>query len=244
MTSSVTSSVACARYEDKLHDQKCDQLIGLIDSVLRRNKEGDSSGDDDVLFGEEKERKSDSNEIADVVTGDMYEYDPTLVRKNKNEFQFNSMAHQHEKIFKLIAAPGEFEKLPVVAIKIVDNLLKKQIPEILDFFIFRSLRRVLQRTDWLKPASEEITMTPIDELKRNFIKKFPFAAETNPTSVALQMSKVSLTYYLDNENFVTGDPKENFDPRKTKIKDEGYQSLFDQLVSDWYESEIFESYDD
>lgn len=59
MTSSVTSSVACARYEDKLHDQKCDQLIGLIDSVLRRNKEGESSGDeDDVLFGEDKNEKN------------------------------------------------------------------------------------------------------------------------------------------------------------------------------------------
>lgn len=93
--------------------------------------------------------------------------------------------------------------------------------------MFRSLRRVLQRTDWLKPASEEITMTPIDDLKRLFIKKFPFAAESSPNTIALSMQKVSLTYYLDNENFVTGDPKENFDPRKTKIKDEGYQSLFD-----------------
>ena len=42
---------------------------------------------------------------------------------------------------------------------------------------------------------------------------------------------------------ITGDPKENFDSRKTKIKDENYQSLYDQLVQDWSESELLEQFD-
>ena len=42
---------------------------------------------------------------------------------------------------------------------------------------------------------------------------------------------------------ITGDPKENFDSRKTKIKDENFQSLYDQLVQEWYESEQLEVFD-
>ena len=42
---------------------------------------------------------------------------------------------------------------------------------------------------------------------------------------------------------ITGDPKENFDSRKTKIKDENYQSLYDQLVQEWYDSEQLEPFD-
>ena len=43
---------------------------------------------------------------------------------------------------------------------------------------------------------------------------------------------------------ITGDPKENFDSRKTKIKDENYQSLYDQLVQEWYDSEQLEPFDE
>ena len=53
--------------------------------------------------------------------------------------------------------------------------------------------------------------------------------------LANAIGKVELAYYINNENMVTGDPKENFDSRKTKIKDENYHSLYDQLVSEWYE---------
>lgn len=54
--------------------------------------------------------------------------------------------------------------------------------------------------------------------------------------LANSIGKVDLSYYINNENMLTGDPKENFDSRKTKIKDENYQSLYDQLVQDWFES--------
>ena len=53
--------------------------------------------------------------------------------------------------------------------------------------------------------------------------------------LANALGKVDLSYYINNENMVTGDPKENFDSRKTKIKDENYHSLYDQLVSEWYD---------
>ena len=45
---SVTSSVAFAHAQEKIMDQKKDNLINLLDSVLRRNKEG--RDEDDVLL--------------------------------------------------------------------------------------------------------------------------------------------------------------------------------------------------
>jgi len=65
----------------------------------------------------------------------------------------------------------------MVVLKIIDNFLSKSIPKICDFFIFTSLKKVLQRTDWLKPATEEIEMAKIDDLKRKFIQKFPEGAK-------------------------------------------------------------------
>ena len=52
--------------------------------------------------------------------------------------------------------PEDEEKMPLVVLKIIDGFLSKGIPKICDFFIFHSLKKVIQRTDWLKPASEEI----------------------------------------------------------------------------------------
>lgn len=42
-----------------------------------------------------------------------------------------------------------------------------------------------------------------------------------------------LNFYLNNENIVTGKPKETFDSRKTKTQDDDYVTLYDQLVSEW-----------
>jgi len=74
-------------------------------------------------------------------------------------------------------------------------------------------------------------MIKIKELKCQFIKKFPFIGrEADLSGMAYSIGKIDLKYYINNENMLTGDPKENFDSRKTKIKDENYQSLYDQLV--------------
>ena len=72
-------------------------------------------------------------------------------------------------------------------------------------------------------------MHKIDDLKRKFFMKFPQVAKESGHmgQLASSLGKVELTYYVNNENMVTGDPKENFDSRKTKIKDENYQSLYD-----------------
>ena len=116
----------------------------------------------------------------------------------------------------------------MVVLKIIDSFLSKNVPKINDFFIFTSLKKVLQRTDWLLPATETIQMYKIDHLKRQFLKKFPSVGQNDGLQLlANSIAKVDLTYYINNENMLTGDPKENFDSRKTKIKDENYQSLYD-----------------
>ena len=58
------------------------------------------------------------------------------------------------KLFYLIAQPEDEERMPMVVLKIIDSFLSKNIPKINDFFIFTSLKKVLQRTDWLMPATE------------------------------------------------------------------------------------------
>ena len=143
----MTSSVALGIQKDKIGDQKKDNVINLLDSLIRRNKEGD---DDDVMLGDD--------EMPEVVT-DEFEYDPKAAfRRGRLDYIYNREGHKLKSIFFLIAQPDEEEKLPLVVLKIIDGLLIKNIPKILDFFIFTSLKRVLMRTDWLKPASETVEM--------------------------------------------------------------------------------------
>ena len=121
--------------------------------------------------------------------------------------------------------------MTLVSLKIIDILLRSQIPKILDFFVFSSLKKVLQRTDWLKPATEEVQMRKVHDLKTKLIYKFPFLGkETELSQLAHAIRKVDLRYFINHDNMVTGDPKENFDSRKTKIKDDNFKSLYDQLV--------------
>lgn len=66
-------------------------------------------------------------------------------------------------------------------------------------------------------------MALIGDLNRKFIQKFPSAAKGSQINLlASSIGKVDLHYYINNENIITGDPKENFDSRKTKIKDENF----------------------
>lgn len=143
-------------------------IISLVDSVLRRNKEDE---EDDVLFGDYPD---------DVVSEDIFASHPDLLKELRVDYSYNREEHEHQKLFLLIAAPENDEKMPVVVLKIIDGFIMKQVPAILDFFVFTSLKKLLQRTDWLKPIGERITMHPIDELKRKFIAKFPLAAEYSP----------------------------------------------------------------
>lgn len=54
--------------------------------------------------------------------------------------------------------PIEDEKMTLVALKIIDTFLAKQIPQIWDFFVFNTLQKFVQRTDWIKPSYEEVQM--------------------------------------------------------------------------------------
>ena len=88
-------------------------------------------------------------------------------------------------------------------------------------------------------------MHKIVELKAKFAQKFPFTAEKSELGMlASSIKKVDLTYYINNENILTGDPNEHFDSRKTKIKDENYKSLYDQLLQEWTCAEQLEPFDD
>ena len=66
-----------------------------------------------------------------------------MLIRNKNDLIFNIDDHKYQKLFLIMTNPIDTEKIPVVAIKIIDNFIGKQIPKILDFFIFSSLKKVL-----------------------------------------------------------------------------------------------------
>ena len=183
--------------------------------------------------------------MTEVETKDVYAYDTAVLKRGRIEFYYNRQAHELTRLFYLIASPEDEEKMPVIVLKIIDGFLAKNIPKICDFFVFTSLKKVLQRTDWLKPASEEFQMLRIPELKRKFMDKFPnLAREHERAQLANSFNKVSLAYYVNHENMLTGGPKENFDPRKTKIKDDKYNTLFEQLVHNWTsQGETLEKFD-
>ena len=138
--------MALAHAHDKIQDSKKDNILNLLDSVLRRNKEGE---DDDVIMG-------DNDEPAGVVTKDIFGYDSDVLHKGKIEFYYNREDHQLQKLFYLIVQPEDEEMIPFVVLKIIDSFLSKNIPKVNDFFIFTSLKKVLQRTDWLMPATEQL----------------------------------------------------------------------------------------
>ena len=60
----------------KIQDQKKDNILNLLDSVLRRNKEGE---DDDVILGGEDEP---------VVTKDIFGYD-SVANRARIDYYFN-----------------------------------------------------------------------------------------------------------------------------------------------------------
>ena len=78
------------------------------------------------------------------------------------------------------------------------------------------------------PATEEVKMEQILDLKIKFEQKFPFLEkEANNGQIPNSMGKLNLQYFINHDNMVTGDSKENFDSRKTKIKDDNFRSLYD-----------------
>lgn len=74
----LTPSTVFNNARDQIMDQKKDNLINLLDSVLRRNKEGNE--DDDVLYGDD--------DIVDVKTEAM-DYNSAALKRNRIDFFFN-----------------------------------------------------------------------------------------------------------------------------------------------------------
>ena len=101
-----------------------------------------------------------------VVTKDIFGYDSATMNRCKIDFYYNRQDHKLTKLFYLLVQPDDEESMPMIVLKIIDTFLSKNIPKINDFFIFTSLKKVLQRTDWLMPATEQIKMWKIDHLKR------------------------------------------------------------------------------
>jgi hypothetical protein len=150
-----------------------------------------------------------------------------MLVRNDNDLVYNVEEHKYQKLFLLLTNPIDNEKMPLTAVKIIDNFIGKHIPKILDFFIFSSLKKVLQRTDWLRAADENIEMNSINKLSKLFGQKSPLC-EGGKSQISTALGKIDLTYLINNENFVTAcEAKENFDSRKTKIKDENYKTLYD-----------------
>lgn len=117
----------------------------------------------------------------------------TLFGRGRLDFFYNRKDHKLAKLFYLLVQPDDEEKMVLVTLRIIDGFLAKHIPKILDFFIFSSLKKVLLRTDWLKPAAEEVQMHKIHELKQNFVQRFPVVGQQVELSqLAHQIGKIDL----------------------------------------------------
>ena len=83
-TKSVSSSVAFAHAHDKIMDARKDNILNLLDSVLRRNREGED--DDDVLI-------DGDDDFQDVVTKEMNEIDSIAIKRGRLDFFYNREQH-------------------------------------------------------------------------------------------------------------------------------------------------------
>jgi hypothetical protein len=52
------------------------------------------------------------------------------------DFIYDRNDHYHKRLFYLIVKPSQDEKQILVVLKIIDNLLMKEIPQIMNFFVF------------------------------------------------------------------------------------------------------------
>ena len=115
-----------ARAQEDIKSKKVDNILSLMDSVLQKNREED---EDDVLFGDNGNGESHPDDL----------YSPSLIDDLKVDYTYNREEHDSLTLFRLIAAPPNEEKMPVVVLKIIEDFILKQIPSILNFFIFDSL---------------------------------------------------------------------------------------------------------
>ena len=92
LTESVSSSVAFAHNKRKIQGEKTDNMINMIDSLLRRNKEGD---EDDVLI--------DDEDPAEIVTESLMDFGGKgLLNNARVDFYYNRQGHQLLKLFYVL----------------------------------------------------------------------------------------------------------------------------------------------
>jgi hypothetical protein len=96
-------------------------MVDLCDDVLKRNQ----FGEDDVL-------------VADVNEDDPFAYEQVV---DKLDFAYDRTDHYYPSLFQLLFQPTSQEKQSTVTLKIIDCFLRKELPHILNFFVFRSLKR-------------------------------------------------------------------------------------------------------
>ena len=80
-----------------------------MDSVLQKNQEED---DDDVLFG-------DGENLSDDLLS------PDMINDLKVDYTYNRQEHESLTLFRIIAAPPDEEKIPIVVLKIIENFILK-----------------------------------------------------------------------------------------------------------------------
>lgn len=110
ITGLVTQSQAFTYAQDKIKESKTDNMINLLDSILRRNKDG------------EEVRMDDAEEPVEVQTQDINAFDELLRRKL--DYFYNRQGHELGRVFYNLVQHDEEEKMNTVALKIIDNLLR------------------------------------------------------------------------------------------------------------------------
>ena len=81
---SVTSSTAFAQATEAIQARKVGNIISLMDSVLRRNKEEE---EDDVLFGD--------SVASDAVSEDIFASHQSLLKELRVDFTYNREEHEY-----------------------------------------------------------------------------------------------------------------------------------------------------
>lgn len=96
------------------------------------------------------------------------------------------------------------EKTHVAHWNLIGTLLRKEVPEILEYFLFHPLSQLVSEetpSDLIENSDGSLVRTlPLKDLGKAFLTQFTLASDYAPGNIAIAISQTPLKYFLQAED--------------------------------------------
>lgn len=95
------------------------------------------------------------------------------------------------------------EKTHVAHWNLIGTLLRKEVPEILEYFLFHPLSQLENEapSDLIENSEGSLVRTiPLKDLGKTFLQQFTLASDYAPGNIAIAISQTPLKYFLQAED--------------------------------------------